>query len=146
MRAAPLLVSRSSCLVKAKSYPAVLGPMELWATRLRHPTVAANPQGSPRPPTPPPGSNNSMPNGGGYFFEANPDDRCATIENTMRLFVNRSSAAKRKLLDRTYQAPFQQPALMFAFKGFGRNNLFRNGGRGRLEGAHSRRQDPKTPV
>jgi hypothetical protein len=32
------------------------------------------------------------------------------------------------------------------FQGFGRNYLFRCSGRGRLIGAHSRRQDPKTPV
>jgi hypothetical protein len=30
-----------------------VGPVELWATRWRRPSAAANPQGSPRPPTPP---------------------------------------------------------------------------------------------
>src|SRR6266446_8587525 len=42
--------------------------------------------------------------------------------------------------------PSQQPALMFAFKGSDAIIRFRSGGRGRLGGAHSRRQDPKTPV
>src|SRR5271167_911460 len=37
-------------------------------------------------------------------------------------------------------------ALMFAFKGSDAIICFRSGGRGRLGGAHSRRQDPKTPV
>ena len=32
------------------------------------------------------------------------------------------------------------------FQGFGRNNLFRCGGRGWVRDAHGRRQDPKTPV
>ena len=41
---------------------------------------------------------------------------------------------------------FPQPALMFAFKGSDAIIRFRSGGRGQLGGAHSRRQDPKTPV
>ena len=41
---------------------------------------------------------------------------------------------------------FPQPALMFAFKGSDAIICFRSGGKGRLGGAHSRRQDPKTPV
>ena len=40
----------------------------------------------------------------------------------------------------------QKPALMFAFKGSDAIICFRSGGKGRLGGAHSRRQDPKTPV
>jgi hypothetical protein len=41
---------------------------------------------------------------------------------------------------------FQEPALMFAFKGSGAIVRFRHGGWGRLGGAHCRRQDLKTPV
>jgi hypothetical protein len=45
-----------------------------------------------------------------------------------------------------FLAEFQHAALMFAFKGSDAIIHFRSGGRGRLGGAHSRRQDPKTPV
>ncbi|MGH6869841.1 MAG: hypothetical protein ACREDA_13425, partial [Methylocella sp.] len=58
--------------------------------------------------------------------------------------ILRSKASRRMASDEMFIFP--QPALMSAFKGFGRNYWFRSGGWGRHGGAHGRRQDLKTPV
>ena len=50
------------------------------------------------------------------------------------------------LLAMTVSGVFQQPALMFAFQGSGRNYSFPLQRSRPFGGAHRRRQDPKTPV
>jgi len=50
--------------------------VELWATRQRRPSSAANPQGSPRPPTPPPESCNPKPGPAGARYRSEATGRC----------------------------------------------------------------------